>query len=360
MHKKIYVTQPSLAPLDDYFGYLQKIWDSGVVTHNGPLLRQLEAEVNSKTGLNNAVIVGNGTIALQLAIKALEIQGEIITTPFSWIATTSAIRWEGCTPVFVDVNEETFNMDPDKIENAISPLTRAIMPVHVFSNPVEMERIEEIARKHNLAVIYDAAHAFGVNHRGKSILSYGDISCTSFHATKIFNSGEGGACFAGEKQITSKLRQLRFFGHNDEKEIVSEGLNGKMTEVHAALGLANLPYLDSVIERRKQIYDAYHCLLENTNIQFQKFERSAYNYSYMPIVFESEKLLKNVLQKLLNKNIIARRYFYPSLNTIKALKSFSPMPYSESLARRIMCLPSYNTLSEATIERTSEIIKDSL
>ncbi len=360
MPKNVYVTQPSLAPLDEFVSYLQRIWESGVVTHNGPFLQQLETEVNAKTGLQDSVVVGNGTIALQLAIKALEIQGEIITTPFSWIATTSAIQWEGCQPVFVDVNEETFNMDPGKIETAITPRTKAIMPVHVFSNPVDTVRIEEIARRHNLFVIYDAAHAFGITHHGKSILSYGDVSCTSFHATKIFNSGEGGACFAHDKQLTAKLRQLRFFGHNDKMEIAGDGLNGKMTEIHAALGLANLPYLDSVIEKRKQIYELYHSLLAETNIQFQRFDNGAYNYSYMPIVFETEKLLKNTIHNLLSENIVPRRYFYPSLNTIIALTSLSPMPASESLARRILCLPSFNTLSVSVIEKTCAIIMKSL
>lgn len=363
MNNNIYVTQPSLAPLNQFNSYLQQVWQSGIVTHNGPLVQQLEKQIDRLTQLNNTVVVTNGTIALQLAIRALGIEsGEIITTPFSWIATASAIRWERCEPVFVDIDPETFNINPNKIEQAITNRTKAIMPVHVFSNPADIDAIQKIATKHNLPVIYDAAHAFGVRYKGADIMKYGDISCTSFHATKIYNSGEGGACFANSEQLTETLKQLRFFGHNNQKDIDMDGLNGKMTEIHAALGLANLPYLTEVIEKRKQIYSSYRKHLNEleNDICFQQFNQQAYNYSYMPLVFKTEAQLLKVLEALQQQNIFPRRYFYPALNTIKQVKAYSPMPKAENLAKRIACMPSYNELDFETIEHICSIIRQNL
>ena len=310
--------------------------------------------------IQNLVIVTNGTIALQLAIKALRLQGEIITTPFTWIATASAIRWQDCVPVFVDIDPETFNIDPEKIEDAITDRTCALMPVHVFGNPCEVEKIEKIARRHHLKVIYDAAHAMCVDYEGKSILEYGHISATSFHATKIFNTGEGGACVTGDKDLFERLRRLRFFGHNDAKDIVDEGCNGKMTEVHAALGLANLPYQDAVLKKRRAIFERYFENLKGVDVsRFQKFDREAYNYSYMPLVFDSEKRLLQVQAELNKNNIFPRRYFYPSLNTVKAVAPYRPMPLAENLAQRILCLPSHNRLPMETVDFISNVIVQS-
>ncbi len=348
---------PSLAPLEEYKQWLEKAWDSGILTHNGPLVQRLEKELMAYLGVENLVVVTSGTIALQLAIKALRLKGEIITTPFTWIATVSAIQWENCTPVFVDINPETFNIDPGKIEAAITHRTSAIMPVHVFGNPCDMERIEDIARKHDLKVIYDAAHAMCINYKGKSILAYGDISATSFHATKIFNTAEGGACVAGNDELFMKLRRLRFFGHDENKDIVDEGCNGKMTEVHAALGLANLPYQDEVLKKRKTIFERYFENLKNMDfIRFQSFDKEAYNYSYLPVVFDSEERLLKVRASLNENNIFPRRYFYPSLNTVKAVAPYTPMPLSEDLAQRILCLPSHSRLEMEKVDLISEII----
>jgi len=353
--KPIYVTVPSLAPIEEYVEILKEAWDSGILTHNGPLVQRLEKEVNNYLNLNSAVAVTSGTIALQIAIKALNLTGEIITTPFSWIATSSAIRWEKCEPVFVDIDPDTLNIDPKKIEEAITHRTTAIMPVHAFSNPCDIEAIENIAKRHNLKVIYDAAHAFAVNYKGKSVMNYGNISCTSWHATKLFNTGEGGACFTQDPELFEKIKKLRFFGYNDNKNIVEDGCNGKMTEVHAALGLANIKYIDNVKEKRKQIFRIYHDELSKLNfISFQKFNPDSYNYSYMPIIFDNETRCLNTLKKLAKNNIFARRYFYPSLNTIKAVKAYSKMPISEDIASRIICLPSYNNLD---IESIYNIIK---
>ena len=241
--KPIYVTQPTLAPLEDVANLLQGVWESGVMTHNGPLVQRFEKEFAEFSGLKQAVAVSNGTIAIQMAIRALELKGEIITTPFTFVATVNAILWEGCTPVFADIDPETLNIDPSKIEDKITSNTVAIMPVHVFGNPCDVEAIQHIAEKHKLKVIYDAAHAVGVDYKGKSLFRYGDISATSFHATKMLNTAEGGGCITDNDEWDAKLRAIRFFGYNEKKDVVCNGFNGKMTEVHAAIGLANLRYL---------------------------------------------------------------------------------------------------------------------
>ena len=260
--KPIFVTQPTLAPLNEFTELLEGVWKRGILTHNGPLVQQFEKELCDKLNLKNFVTVTNGTVAIQMAIKALELKGEIITTPFTWVATLSAMQWEGCTPVFCDIDPETLNIDPNKIEAQITDKTVAIMPVHVFGNPCDVEAIEAIAQKHGLKVIYDAAHAIGSTYKDRSLLEYGNISATSLHATKLLNTGEGGGCIATDDELHEKLKRIRFFGHNDDKEIVEEGCNGKMTEIHAALGLANLKYYDEVLKLRKQKYMLYKNNLE--------------------------------------------------------------------------------------------------
>lgn len=352
------VTMPSLPPIEEYMVALKPAWESGILTHNGPLVRELESRLKTRFDIQHLVAMTSGTVALQLAVRALDLKGEVITTPFSWIATCSAIKWERCTPVFADVNEETFNIDPEQIESRISPQTSAIMPVHVFSNPCDIEIIEVIARRHNLRVIYDAAHAFGVTYKQRSILEYGDISATSFHATKLFNTGEGGACVTPNAEIASRLQRLRFFGHDDRKSIVEDGLNGKMTEVHAALGLANLPWLEAVLDRRRQINLQYRQELSGIGwIQFQKIQEDSCNFSYMPIVFDSEARLEKAVAALQKQRIHARRYFRPSLNTVEAVGPYQECPVSESLSARILCVPSFHELPETTISRVCEVIR---
>ncbi len=356
--KPTYVTMPSIVPLAQYMEVLKGAWETGILTHNGPLVQQLERDLCAHLGIKNLIAVTNGTVALQLPFKAFKLQGEIITTPFSWVATSSSILWENCVPVFVDIDPDTFNLDPNKIEAAISHRTTAIMPVHVFSNPCDIEAIDSLAKKHDLKVIYDAAHAMCVNYKGKSVLDYGDITATSFHATKLFNTGEGGACIATNEELHEQLKRIRFFGHDNNKNIVEDGCNGKMTEIHAALGLANLSILDEVCEKRKAIFEAYYQALSDIDfIGFQKFDPAAYNYSYMPIVFDSEERLLTIDAALKQHNIFARRYFYPSLNTIKALGAYRPMPVSENIAKRILCLPSYNDLSFEKVNEVSRIVK---
>ena len=357
-NKNIYVTMPSLAPLEEVNAMLQEVWSSGILTHNGPKVQQLEKALASKLSLDNLAIVSNGTIAIQMAIKALELKGEIITTPFTWIATISAIKWEGCTPIFCDIEADTLNIDSSKIEELITDKTVAIMPVHVFGNPCNVEEIERIAKKHKLKVIYDAAHAIGSVYKDKSLLEYGDISATSLHATKLFNTGEGGACVATDSDLHEKIKRIRFFGHNDKKDIVEDGMNGKMTEVHAALGLANLKYYDEVLTDRKKKYLYYKsCLSEVNGLSFQIFKYGEANYSYFPLIFESEEELLKVERKLNDNQIYPRRYFYPSVNTYDKVVEYKEMPISENVYKRILCLPLYWKLSFEDMDRIIEVIK---
>lgn len=357
-NKPTYVTMPSLASLDDFTEELKKVWESGILTHNGPIVQQLEKDLCAKLNLKNMIAVINGTIALQMPFKAFRLKGEVITTPFSWVATCSSIIWEDCVPVFVDIDPNTFNIDASKIEDAITHRTCAIMPVHVFSNPCDVESIDEIAKRRGIKVIYDAAHALFVDYKGKSLLEYGDVSATSFHATKIWNTGEGGGLITTNDELHEQLKRIRFFGYNDKKEIVEDGFNGKMTEIHAALGMVNLKIMDEVLQRRKQIFHFYkNAFIEIDKITFQSFDEEAYNYSYMPIVFEDEATLMKIDEALKKENVFARRYFYPSLNNVQVLSQYTAMPVSESLASRILCLPSHQRLEDSMIEKICSIIK---
>lgn len=357
--KPIYVTQPSLAPLAEVDTYMSRIWASGVMTHNGPLVQLFEKEFSEWAGLPHIVACCNGTMAIQLALRSLNMRkgGEIITTPFTFIATISAILYEGFKPVFVDIDPETLNIDPRKIESAITSETVAILPVHVFGNPCDVAAIGEIARRHGLHLVYDAAHAVGVNIDGRSILSYGDVSATSFHATKLLNTSEGGGVFSPDAEVDRRLRELRFFGYDAEKDVSCVGTNAKMTEVNAAIGLANLKYLDEVILDRKEKYGLYKSMLCNRDsVRFQRTGDEC-NCSYFPIVLESEALLGKVDSALRAINVFARRYFYPSVNTYSRLPVDGVRcPISENVSSRILCLPLYRTLPKSAIESIAECV----
>ena len=357
-NKPIFVTQPSLAPLEEFTELLKGVWERGILTHNGPLVQQLEKDLNTKLHTPNMTVVSNGTIAIQMAIKALELEGEIITTPFTWVATISAIKWENCTPVFCDIDPETLNLDPAKIEACIGPKTVAIMPVHVFGNPCDVEEIERIARKHNLKVIYDAAHAVGSVYKGESLLNFGDISATSLHATKLLNTAEGGACITRDEVLDRKLKRIRFFGHSDDKsDVIEDGFNGKLTEVHAALGLANLRYYDEVLEDRKTKYRLYLNLLSSVaGLRFQKISGGEPNYSYFPVIFQSESQLLEIEEELKKNGVVPRRYFYPSVNTYTKVVSYQSCPISEDISKRILCLPLYKSLMLSEVEFISGIV----
>lgn len=359
MNKPIYVTMPSLAPLEEYVEILKGVWERGILTHNGPLVQQLEKEICEMLNIDNFVAVSNGTIAIQMAIKALELKGEIITTPFTWIATVSAIKWEGCSPIFCDINPDTLNIDATKIEALVTDKTVAIMPVHVFGNSCDIDAIQAIAQKYNLRVIYDAAHAIGSTYKGKSLMQFGDISATSMHATKLLNTAEGGGCITTNPKLHEKLKRIRFFGHNEAKDIVEDGFNGKMTEVHAALGIANLKYYTRVLNDRKEKYNLYKTFLATVDgLKLQKTQTfSEPNYSYFPVIFETEDKLINV-EKTLNKyNIYPRRYFYPSVNTYNKVVNYQEASISECIAKRIICLPLSYKLEYKAIEQICQIIQ---
>ena len=357
MNKPIYVTQPSLAPLPEFVSYLETIWRTGVMTHNGPLMQRLEKELCATLGVPDMVCLANGTCAMQLAIHALDLAGEIITTPFTFIATANIIAWERCKPAFVDIDPESWNLDANRIEEAITERTVAILPVHVFSAPCDVRRIQQIAKRHNLKVIYDAAHAMSVNCGGQSVLNYGDVSCLSFHATKLFNTCEGGGCVVRDPALVARIRRMRFFGFNEAKEIADDGMNAKMTEISAALGLANLPHLEKVKCERRMKYEHYMRLLSGCGFAtFQRFQQDEYNYSYMPVVFDTEDRLLRVEKALQAENIFGRRYFYPSLNVLSIFKDTRPLPVSEQIARTVLCLPLYTCLAESDIEFICRII----
>jgi dTDP-4-amino-4,6-dideoxygalactose transaminase len=361
-NKPIYVTMPTLANLNDYVSLLSGVWDRGVLTHNGPLVVQFENELQNKLRVDNFISVSNGTIALQMAIKALELKGEIITTAFTWIATISAIKWEGCTPIFCDIDENTLNIDVDKIESLITKKTVAIMPVHVFGNPCDVMAINEIAKKYNLKVIYDAAHAIGTTLNGVSILNFGDISATSLHATKLLNTGEGGGCITNNSLISEKLKRIRFFGHNQDKnDIIEDGFNGKLTEIHAALGLANLKLFDDVLIDRKKKYKFYESQLSKTGkLKFQNHKIGSSNFSYFPIIFENENILLSVIKVLNENQIFPRRYFYPSVNEFSKVLKYQKCINSESISKRILCLPLYFNLTYDIIENIIYLINTEL
>ncbi len=352
----INVTKTFFPPLKEYNAQLERIWKNEWLTNRGELLQELEENVKQYLSISNIIIMNNGTIPIQIALKILGEGGEIITTPFSYVATSAAIKWENCTPIFVDIHPEYLTIDESKIEEAITPKTTAILATHVFGNPCNLEVIEAIANKHNLKVIYDAAHAFGVTYLGKSIFEYGDVSTCSFHATKLFHTGEGGALFCKDEKLRHQMFYSHNFGHNGPLDFYGLGINGKISELQAAMGLSVLPYMDQIIESRNIAVDYYNKNLNSTHLKTVKLrEGTKWNYSYYAIIFESEESLLKV-QKALNDNeIFPRRYFYPSLNTIEYIKGMT-MPVSESIASRILCLPLFSGISEFDLNKVCLII----
>lgn len=358
LNKNINVTKTFLPPIEEYQAQVQRAWDNEWLTNRGELVKELEDKLKTYLSVSNILITNNGTIPLQIALKLLGRGGEVITTPFSYVATTAAIIWENCTPVFVDIHPEYLTIDETKIEAAITSKTTAILATHVFGNPCAVDAIELIAKKHHLKVIYDAAHCFGVRYQDKSIFDYGDVSTCSFHATKLFHTGEGGAVFANDEDLRNKLFYSHNFGHNGPLDFYGLGINGKISELQAALGLAVMPYMETILNERKKVVDFYNKYL--TKVQVLKIrENTDWNYSYYPIIFESEKKLLEV-QKVLNETIIfPRRYFYPSLNSIEYAKGQS-MPVSESISSRICCLPLMVGLEEEDLQKICTIINKQL
>lgn len=356
----INVTKTFFPPIEEYQTQLQRVWQNEWLTNRGELVLELEKKLKAYLNVSAVLITNNGTIPIQIALKLLGNGGEIITTPFSYVATTASILWENCTPVFVDIHPEFLTIDETKIEAAITPNTTAILATHVFGNPCHVEAIGKIANKHGLKVIYDAAHCFGVDYQGQSIFEYGDVSTCSFHATKLFHTGEGGAVFCKDAELMHRIFYSHNFGHNGPLEFHGLGINGKISELQAAMGLAVFPYLQFIVSERKRVVDYY-----NANLDFSKLrtmnlrENTSWNYSYYPVIFETETQLLNVQKALNEKNIFPRRYFYPSLNKVGYLNA-AEMPVSEQIAKTILCLPLYAEIDEESLNLICTILNDNL
>jgi dTDP-4-amino-4,6-dideoxygalactose transaminase len=364
--KPVYVTQPSLPPLQEFLPYLEQIWENKILTNGGPWHKQLEQALCEYLGVEHLALFSNGTIALITALQALRITGEVITTPYSFVATSHSMLWNGIKPVFVDIDPKTFNLDPARIEAAITPQTTAIMPVHCYGQPCNVEEIQRIADIYNLRVIYDAAHAFGVRTESGSVLKHGDLSVLSFHATKVFNTFEGGAIVCPDAKTKQRIDHLKNFGFVNETTVVAPGINGKMSEINAAFGMLQLRHVDAAIERRREIDGMYRRGLASVKglrcaLQYDTGIGAA-NYSYFAILVEPEYgLSRDALYEELKKNdIYARRYFYPLITDFpmyRGMLSANPanLPHATQAAARVLCLPIYPDLTSADVERVIAI-----
>ena len=365
MPKNIYVTQPSLPPLDEFIPYLREIWDSKVLTNGGPFHQKLEQALCEYLGVEHIALFTNCTIGLITALQALRVTGEVITTPYSFVATAHSLLWNGIKPVFVDIDPRTLNLDPSRIEAAITPQTTAIMPVHCYGHPCDVDAIQKIADNYNLKVIYDAAHAFGVKCHCGSVLTHGDLSVLSFHATKVFNTFEGGAIICPDAKTKARIDQLKNFGHAGEVNVVAPGINGKMSEFNAALGLLQLKHIDEALARRKVIDLAYrerlhdvkgiHCLGDAREMQA--------NYAYFPILVQPDYPLSRdeLNQRLRDKGIFPRRYFYPLISEFPMYRGLPSahrdnLPVASAAALQVLCLPIYPDLPLAAVDEIADLI----
>lgn len=366
MNETIYVTQPVLPELDDFIPYLEQIWKNKVLTNCGPLHQQLEQELCDYLGVDYISLFNNGTIALVTALQALNLtEGEVITTPYTFVATAHSIVWNKLTPVFVDIDSKTSNIDPEKVEQAITEKTVAIMPVHCYGIACDVESLQKIANEHHLKLIYDAAHAFGVKFQGQSLLNYGDLSVMSFHATKVFNTFEGGAIVCHSAEMKQRIDSLRNFGIVNETTIDDISLNGKLSEVHAALGLLQLKTIDQTLLARKKIDINYRELLDDIDgiLCVERSLTETDSYSYFPIIISQPYPLTRdqLFEKLKEHNIFARKYFYPIMNDLEIYKKFQPhTPNARLLSEKVLCLPMYPMLSSDQIHRIVDVIKDQL
>lgn len=365
-NKNIYVTQPYLPDLKEFIPYMESIWDNKILTNGGPMHERLEKELCNYLGVNEVALFNNGTIALLTALQALRITGEVITTPYSFVATAHSLLWNGIKPIFVDIDPVTLNMDPDSIEAAITPQTTAIMPVHCYGNPCDVDKIQRIADNYNLRVIYDAAHAFGVNDAGGSVLRHGDLSTISFHATKVFNTFEGGAIICPDKKTKTRINNLKNFGIVDETTVVAPGINGKMSEINAAFGLLQLKHVDSAIARRKEIDMYYREALAGVDgiTLIAPTGQLRANYSYFPILIEDDfRMDREALYAFLKaRDIFSRRYFFPLISEFPMYRGMPSsakenLPVANNVARRVLCLPIYPDLSHSDQTRIISLIK---
>ena len=364
--KQINVTQPFLPPLEEFQPYLEKIWDSKRLTNGGPFHQELEVKLAEYLGVGHLALFANGTLALVTALQALRITGEVITTPFSFVATAHPLLWNGIKPVFVDIDPETFNLDPENIEAAITPQTTAILPVHVYGNPCDVEKIQEIGDTYGLKVIYDAAHAFGVDYKGESLLKHGDLSILSFHATKVFNTFEGGAIICPDAKTKKRIDDLKNFGYSGEDNIIAPGINAKMNEVQAAFGLLQLKHIDKVIDRRREIDTQYREQLSCVpGISCRPLPAETnYNYSYFVILVENEYPLSRdeLNDELRRHGIFSRRYFHPLISKFSMYRGLpsaaqSNLPIASKAADQVLCLPIYPDLENESIRRIVSIIE---
>lgn len=354
------VTKPFFPPIEDYKSYINEIWKNGWLTNNGALAQELTKKVKEYLGVNYFIPMANGTLPIQIALNSLANEGEVITTPFSYVVTTSAIIWEKCTPVFVDIHPEYLTIDESKIAAAVTSKTTAILATHVYGNPCDVEAIERIAKKYNLKVIYDAAHSFGVSYKGQSIFNHGDVSTCSFHATKLFHTAEGGGLFCQNQETYHEMYYRHNCGHNGPLEFHGIGINAKISEIQAAMGLSILPYVDKIKLDRKRVCDSYDALLDFESLSRLRIrEGTDWNYSYYPIIFSSEKdLLKT--QKVLNENDVQpRRYFYPSLSSLPYVDNVE-MKVSDDISKKVMCLPLYFGLEDDHIKKIADLINSTL
>ncbi|NMH25333.1 DegT/DnrJ/EryC1/StrS family aminotransferase [Flavobacterium solisilvae] len=356
----INVTKTFFPSIEEYQAQLQRIWSNQWLTNRGELILELEDKLKAYLSVEHILITNNGTVPIQIALKLLGIGGEIITTPFSYVATTAAIVWENCTPIFVDIHPDYLTIDETKIEAAITEKTTCILATHVYGNPCHVEAIEAIAKKYNLKVIYDAAHAFGVTYNNQSIFNYGDVSTCSFHATKLFHTAEGGALFTKDTTLQHELFYSHNFGHNGPLAFHGLGINGKISELQAAMGLAVLSHMVIILRERKRVVDYYNENLDLTQIQTLKIrENTQWNYSYYPVIFKDETTLLRVQKALNEVQIFPRRYFYPSLNTLPYIDN-TIMPVSESIASRILCLPLFVELDQNNLQQIVSILNANL
>ena len=363
--RPVYVTQPYLPPLEEFLPYLEKIWSSKILTNGGPFHQRLEKALCEYLGVDHIALFSNGTLALVTALQALRITGEVITTPYSFVATAHSLLWNGIRPVFVDIDPNTLNMDPARIEAAITPHTTAILPVHCYGHPCDVEAIQKIADNYNLRLIYDAAHAFGVEDEGGSILRHGDLSVISFHATKVFNTFEGGAIVCPDEKTKQRIDHLKNFGFVDEVTVVASGINGKMSELNAAMGMLQLQYIDHAMDRRKKVADIYRKLLANVpgiRCVPDAGEKMA-NHSYFPILVGSDYPVSRdaLYRKLRDNNIYSRRYFFPLISDFPMYRGLASahranLPVAADVANRVLCLPIYPDLEEEQIHAIVEVI----
>lgn len=352
------VTKPFLPPKEKVFQLLSEAWQREWLTNNGPLLLEFEKRLSNYLAVDQPLYVSNGTIALQIAIKALKLQGEIITTPFSFVATTSSIVWEGSEPVFVDIDPDTLNIDCTKIESAITPKTVAILATHCFGNACDIEAIDQIARRHKLPVIYDAAHCFGTRYKGKSIFEFGDVSTTSLHATKLMHSVEGGVIFSNDPALRKRMSYMRNFGHDGPEKFNGVGINGKNSEFHSAMGLVVLAYIEEILANRKQKSLYYDLILTGVDVSKPMITRGCdYNYAYYPVLFKTGNTLQRALKALNDNNIFPRRYFYPCLSKLDYVTK-RDCPVATDVAERILCLPLYHTITPHEQDFVGSVLRE--